>query len=292
MQKKQDIHISKLSYDNEKEPVLHRKAFLNQAMKYGAIAFGGMTFYQCVTTATGKKEFILLPESEETAMGEDAYRDILAEEKISSNQTQTTILRESGQRIAAVSHRPDYKWEFNLLDNQSVNAFCLPGGKIAFYEGIMPYCQNEAGLAIVMGHEVGHATSRHAAQRISQSMVTQFGIAAVDATMAKNSQYRDVILGGLGVGATVGVMLPYSREHEYEADALGLEYMAKAGYDPAHGIEFWDRFAQLDHGGGSDFLSTHPLTSKRLQRMKDQLPTARKLYNAAPNRYGAGRALV
>lgn len=268
-----------------------RRDFIRKALKYGAVGFAGMTFYKCVTTATGKKAFIMVSEEEEIKMGEEAYRDILKEEKLSDNRRATELVKQVGYRVSEVSHRPDYNWEFNLLDNKSVNAFCLPGGKIAYYEGILPYCKNEAGIAIVMGHEVGHATARHAAQRISQGMAAQFGLAVVDASVLKDSKYRNLVLAGLGVGATVGVMLPYSREHEYEADKLGLEYMAKAGYEPAAGIEFWERFAELSGGGGTDFFSTHPLTDKRLAKMKELLPTARKLYNAAPERYGRGATI-
>ncbi len=270
---------------------LTRKEFLKKAVGVGGAALSSMTIYQCVTTATGKKAFIVVSESEEQKLGAEAYQEIMKKERKSSNGHRTSILKRVGRNVAKVSHRPDYKWEFNLLDSKTVNAYCLPGGKIAFFDGIMPYCKDEAGIAVVMGHEIGHATARHGAQRISQGMVAQVGLGVAGLSL-KNSKYRNIILAGLGAGAMVGVMLPYSREHEYEADRLGMTYLSKAGYDPEIAVQFWERFQKLTAGKeGSDFLSTHPLTSKRLAKMKEFMPEAKRLYNAAPVKYGAGETV-
>ncbi|MCB1145593.1 MAG: M48 family metallopeptidase [Leptospiraceae bacterium] len=275
----------------KQDPEVSRADFLKKSISAAALASVPFAFYQCVTTATGQKAMILLPESEEIAMGDAAFTEILGQEKMSTRSNWVSMIKRCGNRVSSVSHRPDYQWRFELINSPTVNAFCVPGGKVAYYEGIMPYCQDEAGVAIIMGHEVAHATSRHGAQRISQSMALELGMGIVGGALFSDSKHHDTIMAGLGLGAAVGVMLPYSREHEYEADALGLEYMARAGYDPEAGIEFWERFSELDKGAGTDFLSTHPLSGKRVDKMKDALPTMRKLYNAAPNRYGNGEKI-
>lgn len=273
------------------ESEISRAEFVRTCLQYtGAAGFISLAFARCVTTATGKKAFILIPESQEIELGNEAFQQIMAQERRSSNRGQTEMLRRVGRQVASVSERPDYQWQFELIASKQVNAFAVPGGKVAFYEGIMPYCQNEAGVACVMGHEVGHAVARHGAQRMSQQLAAQGALSMVDLSLSRNSASRNVIMGALGVGATVGVLLPYSREHEYEADQLGLNYMAKAGYDPDEAIAFWERFAELTKGGAHppEFLSTHPLSENRIARMKQHLPAARALYQSAPQKFGAG----
>lgn len=271
-----------------------RADFISEVLKVaGASSLTSMAFLRCVTTATGKKAFILIPESQEVELGNEAFQQIMAQERRSSNTRQTEMLRRVGRQVASVSQRPDYQWQFELIASKQVNAFAVPGGKVAFYEGIMPFCQNEAGIACVMGHEVGHAVARHGAQRMSQQMAAQGALSLVDLSLARNSASRNLIMGALGAGATVGVLLPYSREHEHEADQLGLDYMAKAGYDPNEAIAFWERFAELTKGAAQppEFLSTHPLSENRIARMKQHLPRARALYEAAPQKLGAGASV-
>lgn len=276
------------------EAAISRAEFMREWLKLaGATGFITLTFARCVTTATGKKAFILIPESQEVQLGNDAFQQIMAQERRSSNSRQTEMLGRVGRQVASVSERPDYQWQFELIASKQVNAFAVPGGKVAFYEGIMPFCQNEAGVACVMGHEVGHAVARHGAQRMSQQLAAQGALSMIDLSLSRNSANRNVIMGALGVGATVGVLLPYSREHEYEADQLGLNYMAKAGYDPAEAVAFWERFAELTKGGAQppEFLSTHPMSENRIARMKQHLPAARALYEAAPQKFGAGSSV-
>ncbi|MDW8306951.1 MAG: M48 family metallopeptidase [Leptospiraceae bacterium] len=276
------------------EKGVSRREFLQSCLgALGAAGFSSLVFVRCTTTPTGKKAFILISEEEETKLGESAFTEIMAQEKPSKNKRQADLLRKVGQRIAAVSHRPDHRWQFELIASEQVNAFALPGGKVAFYEGIMPFCQNEAGIACVMGHEVGHVAARHGAQRISQQLAVQGALTAVDLSVTRNSKNRNVILGALGVGATLGVLLPYSREHEYEADKLGLMYMAKAGYDPEEAVLFWERFAELSKGQPKvpEFLSTHPMSENRVREMRKNLPEAKRLYDAAPVKYGKGETV-
>lgn len=290
--KKEHIFLD-LSGSNDQESVerISRKKFLIKSLSSSAAILSGTQLYRCVTTAAGKRAFIILPESEEIEMGNAAFADVMKKNPKSSNTQWGNLLKQCGSRVSKASDRPDYNWQFELIASKQVNAFCVPGGKVAYYEGIMPYCKNEAGIAVVMGHEVAHAVSRHGAQRISQALAVQISLGLVGSTLLKNNKYKNVIMAGLGVGATVGVILPYSREHEYEADSLGLKYMAKAGYDPEAGIDFWERFSKLDKSGGTDFLSTHPLSSKRIENMKMMLPKVRKHYQSAPEKFGEGQTI-
>lgn len=245
----------------------------------------------CVTTPeTGRSAFIMTSEGQEMQMGEQAYQETLAKEKLSTNERWNAILQRVGSRIATSANKPDYKWEFKLIESTTANAFCLPGGKVAVYTGILSKCQNEAGLATVLGHEVAHATARHGGQRISTALGAQLGLTAVNALIGgKDSTSKDLLMAALGLGANVGVMLPFSRSNESEADEIGLIYMARAGYDPREAPRFWDRFGS-DGGGMPAFLSTHPKSSDRKRSLEGQIPKAISLYEKS-NKYGLGEKL-
>lgn len=243
----------------------------------------------CVTTPeTGRKAFIATPESYEAQMGAQAYQETLAKEKISTNAKWNAILQRVGSRIAAASGRSDYQWEFKLIESKDENAFCLPGGKVAFYTGILSKCQNEAGLAAVMGHEVAHATARHGGQRITQAVGLQIGLEGLKQIMG-GGPTKDKALVLAALGLNVGVMLPFSRSNESEADEIGLVYMARAGYDPHEAPRFWERFAKKG-GEPPVFLSTHPSSSSRQQELQAQLPKAIPIYEKSP-KYGLGENL-
>ncbi|HEU4345103.1 MAG TPA: M48 family metallopeptidase, partial [Candidatus Binatia bacterium] len=185
-----------------------------------------------------------------------------------------------GQRIAAAAQRPDYQWEFNVLQGKDVNAFCLPGGKVAFWEGIMPVAQDDNGIAVIMGHEVAHALARHGAERMTQAVGAQAigDILAAGVGMV-NPGLREDFAKLYGVGATVGVILPWGRAQESEADRIGLILMAKAGYDPAAAVGFWERMSKVQQGGNSpEFLSTHPSDQTRIAQIKAWLPEAMSYY--------------
>jgi predicted Zn-dependent protease len=262
---------------------------LTRRISYTLLLF---TSVACVSIpGTDDRAFNLISRGEEKKMGEDAYKEIKAKEKISHNQRWTAMLQRVGKRISKVAPVDDFEWEFTLIESKDMNAFCLPGGKVAFYTGILPVLENEAAMAIVMGHEVAHAVARHGVQRMSQGMVAQ-GILAGTGFALGDNKYRNLILGGLGVGAQVGVMLPFSRSHETQADDMGLDYAAAAGYDPAEGSRFWQRFSKATGAGGKppSFLSTHPSDSSRIENLKRLQQRADKLYDKSPQ-YGLGETI-
>jgi predicted Zn-dependent protease len=190
------------------------------------------------------------------------------------------MVSEVGRRIAAAADKPDYKWEFVVIEDKSVNAFALPGGKVAFNTGIMPVCQDEAGIAAVMGHEVAHALARHGSERMSQQQALSIGGVALMAAISGTSpMVKEGVSQAYGLGAQVGVLLPYSRKHELEADKIGMILMAKAGYDPRQAVSFWERMLATKEGSAPpQFLSTHPSDQKRVEELKGFLPEAMKYY--------------
>lgn len=246
----------------------------------------------CVTlNETGQKKLILTSTDQENQMGEEGYAEVLKTAKVTKSEPTHTILQDVGSRIAEQANRPDFAWEYTLIDEDQLNAWCMPGGKIAVYTGILPFMKNEAGMAAVIGHEVAHATLRHAGQRISQQMGMSTILGVVSGGL-QNSENHDQIMALLGAGANVGLMLPYGRKHETESDLIGLKYMAKAGYDPQEAVEFWKRFSEATkEGAPPEFLSTHPGAGTRIKDLQNHMDEAIALYNAAPNQYGKGREI-
>ncbi|HZV53938.1 MAG TPA: M48 family metallopeptidase [Rhodocyclaceae bacterium] len=227
---------------------------------------------------TGRSQLQLVSAGQEASMGLSAYQEVLKKEKISHDPALNALVARVGSRIAAATGRDDYQWEFKVIENdKTVNAFCLPGGKVAVYTGLMPIAKDEAGLAAVIGHEVAHAIARHGAERVSQQLVLE-GV-TMAAVIAAGDQNKANLYGGLiGAGATLGVILPYSRLHESEADRMGLIYMARAGYDPHAALELWKRMAAQDKGKPPEFLSTHPADSTRIHQIEQALPEAMGYY--------------
>jgi predicted Zn-dependent protease len=266
----------------------------NTSMSYFRVFFLSLILIvasSCVTTpVTGKRAFIVVPFSQEVELGNSAYRDFLNKEKanISSDPKMNEVVRRVALRIARASDMPNLNWEFKVINSKEVNAFCLPGGKIVIYTGIMPICKTEAGLAAVIAHEVAHAVARHGAQRISQQVALSSGLSLASLSF-DNSKYKDLIIASLGAGMTIGVVLPYSRDNEYEADEIGTIYMARAGYDPKEAVALWERFSrQYGTGQTPEFLSTHPYSDNRSKRLKQEvLPRAMVEYERSP-KYGAG----
>lgn len=235
------------------------------------LCLGGF-IYSCTTVpVTERSQANLIPDSQMNAMGVEAFKEVLAKEKISSNPTLIEMVTRIGKRIANASGE-NFSWEFKVIENaKTVNAFCLPGGKVAVYTGILPVAKNEAALAAVMGHEVAHAVARHGAERMTQQLALTGGLMVLDTTLLKDNKYRALIIGALGVGANFGVMLPYSRVHEAEADRIGLMYMAKAGYDPREAPELWLRMAKLGGAAPPEFMSTHPDPVKRSEALRSRI---------------------
>ena len=216
------------------------------------------------------------------ALGLDAYQQALQSTKLSTDADQVQMVRRVGARLAQAADKPDYKWEFNLIDDpKTLNAFCLPGGKVAVYSGILPVTRDDNGLAVVLGHEIAHALARHGDERMSQGLIAQFGGVALDALLAeKPAQVRQMYAAAYGTGANVGVLLPYGRKQESEADRIGLVIMAKAGYDPGQAVGFWQRMLEKSKGQSRppEFLSSHPADETRIKDIQSWLPEANKHY--------------
>ncbi len=250
------------------------------------LSFIGVFINSCVSVPGSKnKAFLLTSASEENKMGAAAFQEILKKERISRHPQWTRVIQRVGKRIA---HQAPVKvqWDFRLINSKERNAFALPGGKVAFYTGIMPVLKNEAAVAAVMGHEVAHVVARHAGQRMSRAQITGMGL-ALASTAFGDSKNKNLYMGLLGAGAQVGAILPFSRGHETEADELGLRYAAAAGYDPRQAAQFWTRMNAGKSAQGPSWLSTHPLSNDRVKKLH---ALARKLmpvyYKSA--RHGLG----
>jgi metalloendopeptidase OMA1, mitochondrial len=229
----------------------------------------------CATAPiTGRSQLMLVSEAQETALGAQAYREVLEKEPITHDPRLTGPVQRIATRLEAAANRPDLRWEVNVIqEDKTVNAFALPGGKIGVYTGIFPVAQTEAGLAIIMGHELGHVIARHGAERISQQLGAQL-IGSALAVGFQASPYANTIMAAYGLGAQVGVLLPYSRLQESEADRIGLVLAAKAGYDGNAGVGVWQRMAKLSGRRPPPFLSTHPTPESRIEDIKKFLPQA------------------
>ncbi len=247
---------------------------------------------------TNRKQFKLLPEKEVQAMATTEYQNFLSANKVITTNTNrdAEMVRRVGQRITkAVTEYytskglakdlEGYQWEYNLVDSKDVNAWCMPGGKIVVYTGLLPITQNEAALAVVIGHEVSHAIFNHGNERMSQGLLQQLGGVALSVAVAnKPKETQNIFLGAYGVGTAVGVLLPFSRKHEYEADEYGLNWAAMAGYNPQEAIPLWQRMEKA--GGGQkppEFLSTHPSEGNRIEQLQKFMPEALKYYKPVSN---------
>ena len=247
----------------------------------------------CTTNAvTGRKQLSLLPESQLQQMAVTEYQSFLSQNKVVSSSTNkdAEMVNRVGNRIANAitayyskqgkgNILDGYKWEFNLVDNKEVNAWCMPGGKVVVYTGLLPVAQNEAALAIVLGHEITHAVAHHGNERMSQGMLAQGLGVAGDILTSGNSKVNSIFNNTYGIGTQLGVLLPNSRKQEYEADHLGLDFAAMAGYNPREAIPFWQRMSQA--GGGqkpAEFLATHPSDENRIAKLESYMPEALKFY--------------
>jgi len=242
---------------------------------------------------SGRTQMVLIPESQEIELGAAADQEVLESEPLSENVKITQTVERVGQRIAAVADRPEYEWEFHVIAEPAQNAFALPGGKVAVYEGILAVCQSEADLAVVMSHEIAHALARHGGERMSQQAVVG-GVGSVINAMAEKETDAvtvEKVMQGYGVASQLGYVLPFSRKHESEADAIGLILMAKAGYDPSVAPEFWERFAVMSSTQPPEWLSTHPADARRAAELRALLPEAMKYYETAAEQHGLGESI-
>ena len=225
---------------------------------------------------------MLVSEQEENALGLKAYQDVMKKEKPSTDAKLNTMVTRIGTRISSVANKPDYNWQFTVIqDDKTANAFCLPGGKVAVYTGILPYTKTEAGLAFVIAHEVAHAIARHGGERMSQQLLVQLGQQGLNIAIANKSPVAvEAFNTGYGMASTVGVILPFSRQQETEADQIGIILMAKAGYDPHAAPTFFEQMlAHSDKQTTPAFLSTHPADQQRIRKIKEFIPEAMKYYH-------------
>lgn len=257
-----------------------------------ALSFVAAAFVACSTNAiTGRSQLQLLPESELQAMGAQQYQQFLSENRVVSPSADrdAEMVRRVGQRLSSAVQQyfaskglqnklEGYKWEYNLINNNQANAWCMPGGKIVVYTGLLPYTRNEAALAIVLGHEITHAVFQHGNSRMSQQMLAQgLGSALSVAVANKPSATQNIFLQAFGVGSTLGV-LKFSRNDESEADHYGLIWSALAGYNPQEAVPFWERMAQAGGQKNLELLSDHPSDDKRIAQIKQWLPEALQYY--------------
>jgi predicted Zn-dependent protease len=235
---------------------------------------------------TGRRQLNLIPASQMLSMSFQQYGDFLKTNKVSASQSNTDLVKRVGRKIQGAVEKyfadngmsdrlQGYQWEFNLVESSEVNAWCMPGGKVVVYTGILPVTGDETGLAVVLGHEIAHAVAEHGNERMSQRLLAQLGGAALDVALQnKPEQTRQLWMGAFGVGVQYGALLPFSRTQESEADHLGLIFMAMAGYDPNTAVSFWQR---MSAGGGQkppEFMSTHPSDETRIAQIKQELPEA------------------
>ena len=252
-----------------------------------------LMLFGCQTApVTGRSQMIIYSEESEKKVGEDLFKEVLKESKISKDPAINEVVKRVGMRIAQAVDRPDYKWEFTVIDdNKTANAFALPGGKVAVYTGILKYTKDDTGLATVLAHEVAHVVARHGAERMTNDLVGSIGM--IGATVAAVATREPQVLQGLYDVYGIGLLLPFSRKQELEADRIGLIVMAKAGYNPEEAIGFWERMVgcQLSmigrlcfkSHGIPDFLSTHPSDEERMREIEVRIPEAKKYYNTQGN---------
>ena len=255
------------------------------------LLLGAVLLAACATVpVTGRKQLSLIPDSQMNAMSYQQYDQVIEESRLSNDPEATAMIKRVGTRIQAAvekyfadngmsSHLDGYDWEFNLIEGDQVNAWCMPGGKVAFYTGILPVCQDDDGVAVVMGHEIAHAIAEHGSERMSHEMALQMGgMALSEAIETKPAETQALFMTAFAVGAQYGAMLPYSRQHESEADHMGLIFMAMAGYNPEGAPKFWER---MSAGGGSappEFMSTHPSDETRIRKLNENMPEALSYY--------------
>ncbi|MGI9088293.1 MAG: M48 family metallopeptidase [Chthoniobacterales bacterium] len=240
-----------------------------------------------VNPETGRQSHVGMSVEQESALGLQSYRQVLAKAHTIDSGPQVEMVRRVASHLASATGKAgeNFKWQVSLIEDPQVNAFCLPGGEIVVYTGIIPVAQNEAALATVMGHEMAHATSRHGAQRVLQQNLAQTamtGIAVSLSDMDYNKQRA--VMGALGAGAQFGILMPFSRKHESEADEIGLMYMARAGYDPQEAIRFWRRMEESGGNAPPEFLSTHPSHGTRIAQLQALMPKAMEEYQRATTR--------
>ncbi|MBA3830453.1 MAG: M48 family metallopeptidase [Chthoniobacterales bacterium] len=237
-----------------------------------------------VNPETGRKSHVGLSTEQESALGLQSYRQVLSEAQAIDSGPEAEMVKRVATRLAAATGTAGagFDWQESLIRDEKVNAFCLPGGKIVVYTGILPVAENDAGLATVLGHEMAHATSRHGAQRVLQQNLAQTAMTGIAVSLSDMDYTKQrAVMGALGAGTQFGVLMPFGREHESEADHIGLIYMARAGFDPQESIRFWERMERQGEAQPPEFLSSHPSHGHRIQQLQSWLPQAEEEYQKA-----------
>ena len=238
-----------------------------------------------IVNEAGRTARLGMNSQQELSLGAQAYQQVLSESRTITSGANYEMVKRCAARLTTVTGvaGKNFQWAVSVVESSQVNAFCLPGGKIVVYTGILPVAQSEAGLAVVMGHEIAHATNHHGAERVLQEKTANTLLTGANFSLSgTDPQQHRQIMGLIGAGARVGFLLPFSRDHESEADSVGLRYMARAGYDPREAVEFWKRMSAQGGGGAPpQFLSTHPAHETRIARLKAELPKAIEIYQAA-----------
>lgn len=250
----------------------------------------GILFSACgAVPLTGRKQILLVSDQEIFQAGLVQYKEYLNTAVISSDQASTDIVKGVGRKLAdatemylrasGLEHEiANFDWEFNLIKDSQINAFCMPGGKIVVYEGLLSVARTPDELAVVLGHEIAHAVAKHSNERMSQQILTQYGIALISSALSEKSvAVRDLATTVFGLGAKVGMMLPYSRKHEYEADYMGIVFMELAGYDSDSSVTFWKKMAELGESSVPEILSTHPSDDKRIANLELKIAEAKAI---------------
>ena len=270
---------------------LRRKLFFRIFALSVVMTIAFFLFSCAEVPVTQRKGLHLVPKSELISLSFQQYEEVLKKSKLSTDQKKVQMVRSVGERIAKASEAflqdagrdqqvKEYKWEFNLIeDDKTINAWAMPGGKVAVYTGILPITQDETGLAVVLGHEVAHAIADHGNERMSHALLANMGGMALSVALSQKPQKtRELFMTIFGVGANVGLLLPYSRLHESEADQIGLMLMARSGYDPRQAVPFWERMNQTEEKRPPEFLSTHPAPASRIANIKAYIPEAMSYY--------------
>ncbi|MEW6136650.1 MAG: M48 family metallopeptidase [Thermodesulfobacteriota bacterium] len=276
---------------------LHRTPLFRSSLGFAVVCL--LVFTACATVPhTGRRQFNMLSDTQMNALGLKVFNEIMAREREIQDDRIRGIVKRVTERVSGAAEAldsPKFQWDVKVVESDEPNAVCLPGGKIVVFSGILPYARNEAGLAAVISHEIAHAVARHGGERLSQQLTLRGAIAMGSEILKEKDGKLDAksraILGALGLGGTLGVILPYSRTHELEADRIGQLYMARAGYDPSEGVNLWTRMAQIKKPPLPEWLSTHPADGERVRRLKETLPQANAQYAQAPVKYGKGTPL-
>ncbi len=254
---------------------------IKNLMHLSILTFVSLYFTACLATTpyTHRKQLVLFSPQQEMQMGYQSAQQILKKERLSRDPNLNAVVQRVGKRIAAAAAQPNYKWQFFVIDKDVLNAFCLPGGKVFVYKGLFRAVQNEDQLAVVIGHEVAHAIARHGAERMSMMQLGRMG-KTIAAKTISGGKYAGAINKAYGSVEGVGLILPFSRKFEYEADEIGLYLMTKAGYNPREALTFWDNMRRLSAGTKKppEFLSTHPADTHRIQKIQQLIPVAEKNY--------------